>query len=259
MIEVFQEWLHLIAAGTHDWDMFITPEELGVSLARAGLELRDLSGLGPRLDPFGLGRALLRRATRRMDHDDALALVGPTPLQSLLYMGWATATRRGGRGATSVSHPSQRGRRHRSRDEFFQRGDWPQALAKQGVSAVTQQIIEGFKTSIDALQQSEAALTRQLVAIADERITRLESIPSLGALSARVVLGALDDAHRFDNKKCAAKYGALSPSIYQSGETTQLGRISRDGRHEVRRVLLQCAHTLARMKSAGARPLSCIL
>ena len=25
VIEVFQEWLHLVPAGTHDWDMFITP------------------------------------------------------------------------------------------------------------------------------------------------------------------------------------------------------------------------------------------
>ena len=97
VIEVFQEWLHLVPAGTHDWDMFITPGELGVSLARAGLEVRDLSGLGPSLDPLGLGRALLHRATGRMDHEDALALVGPTPFQSLLYIGWATTAGRGGR------------------------------------------------------------------------------------------------------------------------------------------------------------------
>ncbi len=141
---------------------------------------------------------------------------------------------------------------HRLPEKFFQRRDWRQALTKLAVSAVTQQIIETFKTSIDALQQSEVALTKRLVAIQDER---LESIPSIGALTARVVLGALDDARRFDNKKCAAKYGALTPSIYQSGEVVHLGRINRDGRHEVRRVLLQCAHTLARMKSAGARPL----
>ena len=57
VIEVFQEWLHLVPAGTHDWNMFITPGELGVSLARAGLEVRDLSGLGPSLDPLGLSRA----------------------------------------------------------------------------------------------------------------------------------------------------------------------------------------------------------
>jgi len=34
-----------------------------------------------------------------------------------------------------------------------------------------------------------------------------------------------------------------------------LGRITRDGRQEGRRVLLQCAHTLARIHSLGARPL----
>lgn len=144
---------------------------------------------------------------------------------------------------------------HRLPEKFFHRRDWQQALAKLRVSDVTQQIIETFKTSIDALEQSEAALTRRLVAIEDERIELLESIPSIGEISARVVLGALDDARRFDNKKCAAKYGALTPSIYQSGEMVHLGRINRDGRQEVRRVLLQCAHTVARMTSAGARPL----
>lgn len=144
---------------------------------------------------------------------------------------------------------------HRLPEKFFQRRDWHSTLLKLGVSAVTRQIIETFKTSIDALQHSEAALTRQLVAIKDERLPRLESIPSIGAISARVVLSALDDARRFDNKKCAAKYGALTPSSYQSGEMVHLGRINRDGCHEVRLVLLQCAHTLARMKSAGARPL----
>ena len=90
MIEVFQEWLRLVPPGTHDWDMFITPAELRGSLLRAGLELRDFTGLGPSLDPLGLGRALLQRATGRMDHRDALALIGPSPFASLLYMGSAT-------------------------------------------------------------------------------------------------------------------------------------------------------------------------
>lgn len=97
VIEVFQEWLHLIPPGTHDWDMFIVPAELRASLARAGLDLRDLTGLGPSLDPLGLGRALLHRATGRLDHRDALALVGPSPFASLLYMGWATTQTRGPR------------------------------------------------------------------------------------------------------------------------------------------------------------------
>lgn len=52
-----------------------------------------------------------------------------------------------------------------------------------------------------------------------------------------------------------ANYGALTPTLYQSGEIRQLGRINRDGRLEVRRVLLQGAHTVARLKSQGAKPL----
>ena len=81
----------------------------------------------------------------------------------------------------------------------------------------------------------------------------MESIPSLGRLSSRVIISALDDAGRFDSKKCVAKYGALTPRIYQSGGMTHLGRINRDGRQEVRRVLLQCAHVIARMRSYGAQ------
>ena len=140
-------------------------------------------------------------------------------------------------------------------EKFFGRGDWQAALAKLKLGESTQQIVTSFKAGIEALATAEAELTRRIVAIRDRRIELLESIPSIGELSARVVLGALDEAKRFDNKRCAAKYGALSPRIYQSGDVVHLGRINRDGRQEVRRVLLQCAHTLTRMRSPGARPL----
>jgi transposase len=140
-------------------------------------------------------------------------------------------------------------------EKFFGRRDWQAALAQVKLGESTQQIVVSFKAGIEALAKAEGELTRRIVAIEDRRIELLESIPSIGELSARVVLGALDEAQRFDNKKCVAKYGALSPSIYQSGDVVHLGRINRDGRQEVRRVLLQCAHTLVRMRSPGARPL----
>ena len=90
VVQLGQEWLRLAPKGLHDWQMFITPAQLGASLARAGLELRDRIGLGPRLDSLSVGRALLHWATRQMDDDDALALVGPTALECVLYAGWAT-------------------------------------------------------------------------------------------------------------------------------------------------------------------------
>jgi transposase len=112
-------------------------------------------------------------------------------------------------------------------------------------------IIETFMASIEALLAAEQQLTARVVAIQDPRCPLLESIPAIGPLGARVVVSALDEARRFDDQKAVANYGALAPTIYQSGAVRQLGRINRDGRSEVRRVLLQCAHTVVRMKSAG--------
>ena len=70
-----------------------------------------------------------------------------------------------------------------------------------------------------------------------------------------MLVSALDEARRFDDQKAVANYGALTPTIYQSGKVRHLGRINGDGRLEVRRGLLQCAHTVTRMTSHGAKPL----
>lgn len=65
--------------------------------------------------------------------------------------------------------------------------------------------------------------------------------------------GRGDEARRFDDQKAVANYGALAPTIDQSGTVRQLGRSNRNGRGEVRRVLWQCAHTVVRLKSAGTK------
>ena len=39
------EGLQLIPRGTHDWSKFITPDELGAALGKAGLKIDDLSGI----------------------------------------------------------------------------------------------------------------------------------------------------------------------------------------------------------------------
>lgn len=139
--------------------------------------------------------------------------------------------------------------------KFFSRRDWNQLLEKSRASATTKIIISSFMASIEALSESERQLTEQILAIEDERLKRLESIPSIGGITSRTLLGAIDDAKRFDDKKKVAKYGALTPRVYQSGEVVHYGRINRDGGQDVRRVLLQCAHTVARMKSPAVKPL----
>lgn len=140
-------------------------------------------------------------------------------------------------------------------EKFFAQDDWRAQLARRKVSATLRAIIEAFRPGIEALQDGEAALVTRLRKLSDGRTKLLESIPSIGVLGARTVVSALDDATRFDNRKCVARYGALTPTVYQSGDLVQHGRINRDGRQEVRRVMLQCAHVAVRMKSPASQPL----
>lgn len=140
-------------------------------------------------------------------------------------------------------------------EKFFQRIDWREQLEKKKLGKAQRSIFESFMKSIEILKESEEDITSEMMKIKDERLEKLESIPCIGKITSRVLLGAIDEAKRFDDKKCVANYGALTPTIYQSGEVVNHGRINRDGRHEVRRVLLQCSHALSRTKSAGAKPL----
>jgi len=139
-------------------------------------------------------------------------------------------------------------------EKFFQRSDWRSALEAKPLGSTQKLILKSFMDGINALERSEEELTEEMIAIRDGRCELLETIPAIGKIASRVLVSALDDAGRFDNKKCVANYGGLAPTIYQSGGTTNLGRINRDGRQEVRKVLLQCAHTIQRMVSYDAAP-----
>lgn len=144
---------------------------------------------------------------------------------------------------------------HNLATNFFGKDDWRLALSKLKLSETLKQIIESIMPAFEALVVAEEKLTKQLCSIKDERIELIETIPAIGKLGSRVIIGAIDDVKRFDNKKTIAKYGALTPRLYQSGDLLRLGRISNDGRHEVRKILLQSAHCIARMKALEAKPL----
>jgi transposase len=144
---------------------------------------------------------------------------------------------------------------HRLPEQCVAGPTWAVKPARLPVSAPLRLIIPTCMASIEALVAAEQQLTKRMLAIQDPRCVLLETIPAIGPLSARVLVSALDEARRFDDHKAVANDGALAPTSYQSGAVRQWGRINRDGRSEVRRVLLQCAHTVTRMNSHGAKPL----
>lgn len=138
---------------------------------------------------------------------------------------------------------------------FFQRLDCFEKIKSLRVSEVQKGIFCSFMRSIEMLKSSEQEITERMLGIKDVRLQLIESVPGIGKLSSRVLLSAIDRVDRFDNSKCLANYGALSPGIHQSGNVSHSGKVNYDGRREVRKVLLQCAHTIARMRSYESRPL----
>ena len=69
----------------------------------------------------------------------------------------------------------------------------------------------------------------------------LNSIPGVGWFTAFLVCNLIDGVERFHSVEQLISYAGLSPSVYQSGNKTYLGRISKQGRPELRWILVQCA------------------
>jgi len=92
----------------------------------------------------------------------------------------------------------------------------------------------------------EADKRLDALAAGDERVTRLRTIPQVGARLAELVVTTLDDAKRFRTAKQVSCYAGLVPKQYQSGQMNRLGRITGQGPGLLRRVLVQVAWGLQR-------------
>ena len=95
-IKVVQQWrwTRFIDADVHDWDMFITPDELTARMNPVGLEVREVVGLGPRASkPTVLlnfiranrGKITYGEFSRRLN-------VGKVKRLGVSYMGYAVKT-----------------------------------------------------------------------------------------------------------------------------------------------------------------------
>jgi transposase len=89
----------------------------------------------------------------------------------------------------------------------------------------------------------------------DTRAARLKTIPRVGRIAALTFLAAVDDVHRFPSSRKLVGYAGLAPTVRSSGERTEYGSISREGRSELRAVWVQIAHLVAIDTSRATRPL----
>lgn len=92
-------------------------------------------------------------------------------------------------------------------------------------------------------------------AASDRRVAQLQSIPGVGRVSAQTLVAVVDRIERFARAKKLVAYSGLAPSVRASGERVEYGRITKQGRSEIRAVWVQAAHAVLAVQAAAARPL----
>jgi transposase len=116
-----------------------------------------------------------------------------------------------------------------------------------------QELTEEVRQIVEPLLQAAAQLTKQIKAL-DERIHQmterypeielLTAIYGVGELTAVTFVLTLDDAGRFGKSREVGPYLGLVAGQHQSGKQERAQRITKEGDHLLRRLLVQCAHCL---------------
>jgi transposase len=99
-------------------------------------------------------------------------------------------------------------------------------------------IVNAYYDSFLALSKSIRELDQQLAEHEknEPRAARLKTMPKVGRIASLTFLAAVDDVHRFPTSRKLVGYSGLAPTVRQSGERTEYGSISREGRRELRAV-----------------------
>lgn len=134
---------------------------------------------------------------------------------------------------------------------------WERLRAREYTHSHLKPVLAAYYASFVALTRSIQALDKQLGQHErrDPRAARLKTIPKVGRIASLTFLAAVDDVHRFPNSRKLVGYTGLAPTVRSSGERTQYGRITRQGRAELRAVWVQIAQLVARDTSRATAPL----
>lgn len=123
---------------------------------------------------------------------------------------------------------------------------------------------EHVMTVVGAYYQCFKALTRSIHELdrkladrerSEPRAKRLQTMPKVGRIASLTFLAAVDDVSRFPSSRKLVGYSGLAPTVRQSGERTEYGSISREGRRELRAVWVQIAHLVAIDRHRETQPL----
>jgi len=117
------------------------------------------------------------------------------------------------------------------------------------------EIIERYSQTIRHMLEEKKQLEEEIKFRNNKDVELVKSIPGMGEIAAKTILAAIGEIKRFKRAKQLTSYCGLVPMVRSSGERTEYGRITREGRSEVRRVGIQSAHAILRSKAIESYPL----
>jgi len=128
-------------------------------------------------------------------------------------------------------------------------------LTKLNLPEHIKEIIYRYRDTIDTMLKEKDKLEERINNYRNKDIELIKTIPGMGDISSRTILSAIGEIKRFRRAKQLASYCGLVPTVRSSGERTEYGHITREGRSEVRRVGIQSAHAVLRSKVIEGLPL----
>jgi len=134
---------------------------------------------------------------------------------------------------------------------------WRRLLAQGYEQAHLPVVLATFFDSFVSLTDSLRDLEKHLAESErkDGRVARLKTMPKVGRIAALTFVAAVDDVHRFPSSRKLVGYSGLAPTVRSSGERTEYGSISREGRRELQAVWVQIAHLVAIDGTKATQPL----
>ncbi len=121
-------------------------------------------------------------------------------------------------------------------------------LAECGLDELWRGELDLELSQLEHLGQRQHEIHQRLkaLAVADQRVQLLQTIPGVGRKTAEVVVAYLDDPHRFQNARQVSSYAGMVPRRYQSGEMDRQGRIHKRGPRQLRSALVEAAWLMLR-------------
>jgi len=124
---------------------------------------------------------------------------------------------------------------------FSKRGlEWLRSLR---LSFTDDAVLRSDMALLESLDEQVGFMEAKIAAVAvnDERVRLLMTMPGLGYFAASLLVAEICDIHRFSSDKRLVSWAGLAPGVHQSGDRAVHCRITRQGNKLVRWVLVQAA------------------